>query len=87
MQTTSYREANVTAAYFKGNTIGNTVQANTIYVANRIFGDTTNNTLLLAPSVNYGPGVNDQYIILDPTANGHIHVRAGGTIDASSAEL
>jgi hypothetical protein len=83
----SYREANVTAAYFKGNTIGNTVQANTIYVANRIFGDTTNNTLLLAPSVNYGPGVNDQYIILDPTANGHIHVRAGGTIDASSAEL
>jgi hypothetical protein len=83
----SYREANVTAAYFKGNTIGDTVQANTIYVANRIFGDTTNNTLVLAPSVNYGPGVNDQYIILDPTANGHIHVRAGGTIDASSAEL
>jgi len=83
----SYREANVTAAYFKGNTIGNTVQANTIYVANRIFGDTTNNTLLLAPSVNYGPGVNDQYIILDPTAPNHIHVRAGGTIDASSAEL
>jgi hypothetical protein len=41
----SYREANVTAAYFKGNTIGDTVQANTIYVANRIFGDTTNNTL------------------------------------------
>ena len=83
----SYREANVTAAYFKGNTIGNTVQANTIYVANRIFGDTTNNTLLLAPSVNFGPGVNDQYIILDPTAPNHIHVRAGGTIDASSAEL
>jgi hypothetical protein len=64
-----------------------TVQANTIYVANRIFGDTTNNTLLLAPSVNYGPGVNDQYIILDPTTPNHIHVRAGGTIDASSAEL
>jgi hypothetical protein len=64
-----------------------TVQANTIYVANRIFGDTTNNTLLLAPSVNYGPGVNDQYIIVDPTAPNHIHLRAGGTIDASSAEL
>ena len=64
-----------------------TVQANTIYVANRIFGDTTNNTLLLAPSVNYGPGVNDQYIILDPTLPNHIHLRAGGTIDASSAEL
>jgi hypothetical protein len=83
----SFRKSNVHVSYLKGNTIGDTVQANTIYVANRIFGDTTNNTLLLAPSVNYGPGVNDQYIILDPTANGHIHVRAGGTIDASSAEL
>ena len=83
----SYQEANVTAAYFKGNTIGNTVQANTIYVANRIFGDTTNNTLILAPSTAFGPGVNDQYIVLDPTAPNHIHVRAGGTIDASSAEL
>jgi hypothetical protein len=83
----SFVKSNVHGSYFKANTIGNTVQANTIYVANRIFGDTTNNTLLLAPSVNYGPGVNDQYIILDPTANGHIHVRAGGTIDASSAEL
>jgi hypothetical protein len=83
----SYRESNVRAAYFKGNTIGDTVQANTIYVANRIFGDTTNNTLILAPSTAYGPGVNDQYIVLDPTAPNHIHVRAGGTIDASSAEL
>ena len=83
----SYREANVTAAYFKGNTIGDTVQANTIYVANRIFGDTTNNTLILAPSTAYGPGVNDQYIVLDPTAPNHIHVRAGGAIDSSNAEL
>jgi hypothetical protein len=83
----SYHEANVHAQFFKGNTIGNTVQANTIYVANRIFGDTSNNTLLLAPSVNYGPGVNDQYIVLDPTAPNHIHVRAGGNIDASTAEL
>lgn len=83
----SYREANVHASYFKGNTIGDTVQANTIYVANRIFGDTTNNTLILAPSTAYGPGVNDQYIVLDPTAPNHIHLRAGGNIDASTAEL
>jgi hypothetical protein len=83
----SYREANVTAAYFKGNTIGDTVRANTIYAANRIFGDTTNNTLILAPSVNYGPGVNDQFIVLDPTAPNHIHLRAGGAIDESLAEL
>jgi hypothetical protein len=83
----SFRKSNVHASYYKGNTIGDTVQANTIYVANRIFGDTTNNTLLLAPSVNYGPGVNDQYIVLDPTLPNHIHVRAGGNIDASTAEL
>jgi hypothetical protein len=83
----SYREANVTAAYFKGNTIGDTVQANTIYVANRIFGDTSNNTLELIPSDNYGSGVNDQYIVLDPTAPNHIHIRAGGNIDESTAEL
>ena len=29
----------------------------------------------------------DQYLILDPTAPGHIHLRAGGTQDSSYAEL
>ena len=29
----------------------------------------------------------DQYIILDPTAPNHIHIRAGGNIDESSADL
>jgi hypothetical protein len=29
----------------------------------------------------------DQYIIIDPTAPSHIHIRAGGTQDASSADL
>ena len=29
----------------------------------------------------------DQYIIIDPTAPGHIHIRAGGTQDDSNAEL
>ncbi len=29
----------------------------------------------------------DQYLILDPTAPGHIHIRAGGTQDSSSATL
>ena len=31
--------------------------------------------------------VNDQYIIVDPTAPSHIHLRAGGTQDGSNAEL
>ena len=29
----------------------------------------------------------DQYLIIDPTAPGHIHVRSGGTQDSSSADL
>ena len=33
---------------------------------------------------NYG---NDQYLIIDPTAPNHIHIRAGGTIDSSNADL
>lgn len=58
-----------------------------LYVANRIYGDTSNNTLYLVPSTNYAPELNDQYIIVDPTAPNHIHLRAGGAIDASTAEL
>ena len=30
---------------------------------------------------------NDQYLIIDPTAPGHIHIRAGGTQDNSNADL
>lgn len=41
-------------------------------------------TLVLKPDESLGT---DQYIILDPTAPSHIHVRAGGTIDASSVYL
>jgi hypothetical protein len=33
---------------------------------------------------NYG---NDQYLVVDPTAPNHIHIRAGGTIDQSNADL
>jgi uncharacterized protein YjlB len=29
----------------------------------------------------------DQYLIIDPTEPSHIHIRAGGTIDASNADL
>ena len=41
-------------------------------------------TLELVPD---GTLVSDQYIIVDPTAPNHIHLRAGGTQDASTAEL
>jgi hypothetical protein len=42
-------------------------------------------TLELIPDENLTG--TDQYVILDPTAPGHIHIRAGGTQDNSSADL
>jgi hypothetical protein len=49
-------------------------------------GDGLNNgTIELVPdSTLYA---NDQYLIIDPTGPNHIHIRAGGTQDGSSAEL
>ena len=44
----------------------------------------TGSTLELTPDPNFGT---DQYIILDPTSPNHIHIRAGGAIDSSSADL
>lgn len=83
----SFRLATLHANLTAGTANANTVYAGTIFTSNRIYGDTSNNTLVLAPSTNYGPGVNDQYIIIDPTAPNHIHLRAGGTIDGSAADL
>jgi len=74
----SYREANVHASYFKGNLIADTAVANGFY-------GTSTNLMYLYPSESYEN--TDQYIVLDPTAPNHIHVRAGGNIDASTAEL
>jgi hypothetical protein len=49
-------------------------------------GDGNNySTIELVPDNNLYN--NDQYIILDPTSPNHIHVRAGGAIDSSSAYL
>jgi hypothetical protein len=75
----SYQEANVYASYFKGNVIADTA------VANGFYGTLSTNLMYLYPSETYEN--TDQYIVLDPTAPNHIHVRAGGNIDASTAEL
>jgi hypothetical protein len=79
-------DASFRLATLHTNLTANTANADTLYVANRIYGDTTNNTIHLIPSTNYG-GNNHQFIVIDPTAPNHIHVRAGGTIDNSDAEL
>lgn len=41
-------------------------------------------TISITPDVNTD---DNRYIIIDPTAPNHIHIRAGGTQDASSAQL
>ena len=41
-------------------------------------------TLTLKPDTSI---LSDQYIVLDPTSPNHIHIRAGGVIDSSSAYL
>jgi hypothetical protein len=41
-------------------------------------------TLTLKPNTSV---ISDQYIVLDPTTPNHIHIRAGGIIDSSSAYL
>lgn len=43
-----------------------------------------NGTIELVPDADINT---DQYLIIDPTAPNHIHIRAGGTQDASSADL
>jgi len=44
-----------------------------------------NDTIVLTPDTENGSA--DQQIIIDPTAPNHIHIRAGGVQDYSSAEL
>lgn len=41
-------------------------------------------TISINPDINTN---DDRYIIIDPTAPNHIHIRGGGTQDASSAQL
>jgi hypothetical protein len=44
-------------------------------------------TIKLIPDTALYQNDSDQYIIIDPTVPNHIHIRAGGTIDESSADL
>jgi hypothetical protein len=41
-------------------------------------------TMQLVPDANLGT---DQYLIIDPTSPNHIHIRPGGTLDGSTADL
>jgi hypothetical protein len=60
------------------------------YIQNPIdsSGDGYNNdTLKLVPDEDLIYNGGDQYIIIDPTAPNHIHIRAGGVQDYSNADL
>lgn len=59
-----------------------------VYGANADSGDGFGyNTIKLVPHAPSGEINDDRYLIIDPTAPNHIHIRAGGIQDASNAEL
>ena len=55
------------------------------FVANSSGDGANSSTIQLVPDGNLTG--TDQYLIIDPTAPGHIHIRAGGIQDGSSADL
>jgi hypothetical protein len=89
-----YANANV-AAYlptYGGNILVDTVVGNTAnnlgylqWTGNSSGDNNGYTTLHLVPDDTLV--ANDQYLIIDPTAPTHIHIRAGGTQDSSAAEL
>lgn len=69
-----------------GNTGSITFEDNNIIGAGADSGDGNGfDTIRLVPDADLVE--NDQYLIIDPTSPGHIHIRAGGTQDASNADL
>ena len=66
--------------------------ANITFVANGVIDSVANSsgdgigytTMVIKPDSSI---VSDQYLIIDPTAPNHIHLRAGGTQDQSTADL
>lgn len=61
-----------------------------LFGSNADSGDGNNyDTIKLIPDATLHNNGSDQYIVVDPTAGepGHIHIRAGGTQDASGADL
>ncbi len=85
---TSNYENGGTEFYWSMNGDGNFNLPGSGYISNPVgsSGDGNNyDTIEIVPDDNrYGA---DQYLIIDPTEPNHIHVRAGGTIDESLADL
>jgi hypothetical protein len=73
-----------TAANVTGNIIVSSTNSEINFVANSSGDGQGYSTIELKPDTDTSA---DQFIIIDPTAPSHIHIRAGGTQNSSSAEL
>lgn len=80
-----YDEQGAVAYYATNGKMNRVMEPGKFYGAGEDSGDGNGlNTVKLIPAYDSGT---DQYIIVDPTVPSHIHIRAGGTQDASNAEL
>ena len=74
--------------YYGENKMGPVIEPGIVYGSNADSGDGYGyNTLKLVPHSPDGYINDDRYLVIDPTAPNHIHIRAGGIQDASNAEL
>lgn len=74
--------------YYGPGGMGPVIAPGIVYGANADSGDGYGyNTLKLVPNSSDGDIYDHRYLIIDPTAPNHIHIRAGGQPDESNAEL
>lgn len=81
-------DSNGTINYYGENQMGPVIEPGIVYGANADSSDGYGfNTLKLIPHAPDGFPQDDRYLVIDPTQPNHIHIRAGGTQDASNAQL
>lgn len=80
----AYNQANIGGGGVTGNISIASTNSAINFVANSSGDNFGFSTIELVPDTN---GLSDQRIIIDPTTPNHIHLRAGGLQDSSSAEL
>lgn len=74
--------------YYGRAKMGPVIEPGILYGSNADSGDGYGyNTIKLIPHAPDGQSYDDRYLIIDPTAPNHIHIRAGGIQDASNAQL
>ena len=81
-------DTNGVVNYYGPNEMGPLIGPGVVYGANHDSGDGYGyNTLKLIPHAPDGSVYDDRFIVVDPTAPNHIHLRAGGAQDGSNADL